>query len=76
MKPWHFFAASGVVLVFLLWALEAEKGKETPPPFVPYALVALPILLGAGIALAIKRNVGGRVACRCVQHDDPPVQLR
>ena len=39
--------------------VDAEKGQASPPPFVPYALVALPILLGVGIVLAIKRNVGG-----------------
>ena len=59
MKPWHFFAATGLALVFLGWALYAERGQETPPPFVPYTLVAIPILLGSGILLAIIRNVGG-----------------
>ena len=76
MKPWHFFAATGVALVFLGWALYAEQGQETPPPFVPYTLVVLPILLGAGIVLAIKRNVGGRVSCRCADPDDRRIQLR
>ena len=52
MKPRHFFTATGVALVFLGWALDAEKGQETPPLFVP-TLVALPILLGSGIVLAI-----------------------
>jgi hypothetical protein len=60
MKPWHLFAASGVALVFLGWALNAEKGQETPPPFVPYTLVALPILLGSGIVLAITQHWKGR----------------
>lgn len=62
MKPWHFFAATGVALVFLGWALNAEKGQETPPPFVPYTLVALPILLGSGIALAIIGSLRTRVS--------------
>ena len=55
MKPWHFFAATGVALVFLAGALHWENQHDTtsPPPFVPYTLVALPILLGSGIVSAI-----------------------
>ena len=53
MKPWHFFAAAGAAVLFLIWALDAEKGQATPPPYVPYTLAVLPILLVTGIALTI-----------------------
>jgi len=56
MTPWHFFAAAGAAAVFLVWALDAEKGQETPPPYVPYTLVVLPILVLSGIVLAIIRS--------------------
>ena len=64
MKPWHFYAATAVALVFLGWALDAEKGQATPPPFVPYTLVALPILLGSGIVLSIIGSLRGREAAQ------------
>ena len=56
MKPWHFFAAAGAAVVFLVWALDAAKGQATPPPYVPYTLVVLPILVLWGIVLAIIRS--------------------
>ena len=53
MKPWHFFAAAGAAVLFLIWALDAGKGDPTPPPYVPYTLVVLPILVVTGIVLTI-----------------------
>lgn len=52
-KPWHLFAATGLLLLVLVWGLNAEQGQEHPSPLVPYTLVALPILWVSGIVLAV-----------------------
>jgi hypothetical protein len=55
-KPWHMLAATGVVLLLLLWGLNAEQGQAHPNPLVPYTLVALPILFVSGVVLAVRRR--------------------
>ena len=59
LKPWFFFAATGVAGLVLYWgAAVYEQGQEHPLPVVPDSLVALPIFFVTGIVLAVIRRRG------------------